>query len=51
MASKINDIVESKADQSAITDLRDSKTNKQDTEHCFRVIELMHRMLTNISTL
>ena len=39
----------SKADVDDLIQLRDVKTNKQDTEHCMRSIETVHKMLKSIT--
>jgi hypothetical protein len=42
-------MLKSKADVDDLIQLRDVKTNKQDTEHCMRSIETVHKMLKSIT--
>ena len=49
LAKHLNDMMRSKAEACDIFELRETKTNKQDTEQCMRAIDVIHKMLENIS--
>jgi hypothetical protein len=49
LAKHLNDMMRSKAEACDIFELRESKTNKQDTEQCMRAIDAIHKMMENIA--
>lgn len=44
-------LLKSKAEAQDLIAVRDLKTNKSDTEQCFKCINVMHRMLENLAVL
>jgi hypothetical protein len=51
MSKHLNDVLKTKAEVSDLITLRETKTNKIDTDQCLRTVEMLYRMLENIAVL